>query len=199
VPHEHTHSGRYEDRHDGPEDFAAYLARLEDPEREAWQKPDEVVAALAPGSDARVCDLGAGPGYFTFRLPGHVHAVEIDPRMAEVLLERIRARGVRNVTPVLACPEDPLLPDGTFDLVLMVNVFHHVPDGATYLRRLSRALRPGGRIANIDFHKRDLPMGPPLVEKIDRADFLKTANAAGLRLAREHTFLPHQYFLELVG
>jgi ubiquinone/menaquinone biosynthesis C-methylase UbiE len=78
-----------------------------------------------------------------------------------------------------------------------VDTYHHFPDGPAYLRELTRALRPGGRIVNIDFHKRDLPVGPPMDHKVSREAFLSDAKAAGLKLVAEHEFLPYQYFLVL--
>src|SRR5512141_1838511 len=99
---EHGHGHGY-DQHGNPEDFDHYLGKLEDPERLAWQKPDEVVAALGLGPGAIACDLGAGPGYFAVRMAravgpsGRVHAVDVDPRMLEVLARRAREAGVSNV------------------------------------------------------------------------------------------------------
>ncbi len=82
-------------------------------------------------------------------------------------------------------------------MILIVDTYHHFPDGPAYLRRLSQSLRPGGRIVNIDFHKRALPVGPPIEHKVARETFLKDAAAAGLALASEHGFLPYQYFVVL--
>ncbi|HEY5675360.1 MAG TPA: methyltransferase domain-containing protein, partial [Myxococcales bacterium] len=92
------------DRYRNPADLEEYLQRLEGKERAGWQKPDEVVAALALRPFDTACEIGAGPGYFALRLAraaGHVFAVEVHPRMLEVLRERIAAAGVCNVTPVL--------------------------------------------------------------------------------------------------
>ena len=179
-------------------DLGDYLRRLEGADRLEWQKPDEVIAALALRPADVAADIGAGPGYFTLRMAqaaAHVFAVDEKPQMLEVLRERMKGR--RNVTPVLSVEDDPLLPQGICDLVLIVNTFHHFPGGAAYLRKLARALRPGGRIVNVDFHERELPIGPPPEMKLSREQFLQIADAAGLRLAKEHTFLPMQYFLEL--
>jgi SAM-dependent methyltransferase len=194
APHDH-------DKHRNPEDLDSYIARMEDPERAAWQKPDEVLRALqlAPGQVA--CDIGAGPGYFALRMArtaAQVFAVDVEPRMLQALIKRIVKSGLRNVTPVFAVDDDPLIPLGACDLILVANTYHHFPDGPAYLRRLSQSLKPGGgRIANIDFHKRELPMGPPVEHKVSRDDFLEDARAAGLELAAEHDFLPNQYFLVL--
>jgi ubiquinone/menaquinone biosynthesis C-methylase UbiE len=190
-------------RHGNPEDLDSYVAKMEDPSRADWQKPDQVVQALKLRPGQIACDIGAGPGYFTFPIAravteaGHVYAVDVEPRMLEGLRKRLRKTSLRNVTPVLALEDDPLVPAGACDLILVVDTYHHFPSGPTYLRRLARSLRPGGRLVNIDFHKRELPVGPPLEHKVTREQFLRDAEAAGLVLAGELTFLPYQYFLVL--
>lgn len=194
----HPHHRR--DRYGNPDDLAEYLDRLEGPDRAQWQKPDEVVAALALGPSEVVAEIGAGPGYFSLLLArsvAQVLAVEAEPRMLAILRDRIEAAGARNLTPILGLRDDPLLPPACCDLILIVNTFHHFAEPVSYLRRLARALRPGGRIANIDFHDRELPIGPSPEEKISRDRFVELAGEAGLQLAREHGFLPYQYFLEL--
>ncbi len=191
--HAHGHEGK----HGNPDDLAGYIAKMEDPSRDAWQKPEEVLRVLAVQPGQTVCDIGAGPGYFAIRLAragAHVLAVDVEPRMVEVLRDRVQKAHV-NVTPVLALPDDPLVPDGSCDLVLVVDTFHHFPDGVAYLKRLGRALKPSGRLVNIDFHKRELPVGPPVEHKVARADFVKAAEAAGFALSQEESFLPYQYFL----
>lgn len=194
------HAGHEHDHYRNPADLEDYLQRLEGSERAGWQKPDETVAALQLRPSDTACEIGAGPGYFALRLArtaGHVFAVEAHPRMLEILRERIASAGAGNVTPVLGLQGDPLLPPASCDLALIVNTFHHFPDGKAYLRRVVRALKPGGRVVNIDFHERELPVGPPPEHKLSRDAFLRIASEAGLRLDREHTFLPWQYFLVL--
>ncbi len=200
--HAHAH-GPGRDRHGNPEDFAAYLAKLDDPERAAWQKPDEVVRALGLREGSVACDLGAGTGVFALRLAravgarGRVHAIDVDARMIEILGARAREAGLSNVNPILAPDGDVALPPEPCDAILAVNVFHHVPDGAAALRRLGTALAPGGVLANVDFHDGELPVGPPPDHRVSREAFLAAAAAAGLEVAREETFLPHQYFVLL--
>ena len=195
--------GEHHGKHGNPEDLDAYIARMEEPERAQWQKPDEVVAALGLKAGQVACDIGAGPGYFSLRMAravgdvGRVFAVDVEPRILEALRKRIEASGARNVTPVLSLADDALLPSGACDLILIVDTYHHFPDGPAYLRRLSRSLRPGGRIVNIDFHKRELPVGPPLDHKVSREAFIRDAQSAGLKLVAEHQYLPYQYFLVL--
>src|SRR4029453_12508901 len=93
--------------------------------------------------------------------------------------------------------DDPLLPPRSCDLVLVVNTYHHFPGGPRYLRRLRRLLRPRGQLVNVDFHRRETPVGPPIERRIARETFLRDARRAGLRLLREISFLPYQYCLVL--
>src|SRR2546430_4415323 len=192
----HVHHGN----HRNPEDLDSYIARMEDPERAAWQKPDEVLRALGLVPEQVACDIGAGPGYFALRMAriaAQVFAVEVEPRILQALIKRIVKSGLRNVTPVFAVDDDPLIPQRACDLILVADTYHHFPDGPAYLRRLARSLKPGGRIANIDVHRRELPVGPPVEHKVARDDFLREAGAAGPGPAGEHDFLPLPYFLVL--
>jgi ubiquinone/menaquinone biosynthesis C-methylase UbiE len=190
-------------RYGNPANLDSYIAHLADPGRDAWQKPDDVVRALALQPGQTVCDVGAGPGYFTLRLAravgaaGRVYAVDVEPKILDALRERLAASGLRNVTPVLALADDPLLPAAACDVILIVDTYHHFPDRVAYLGRLTRALRPGGRIANVDYHKRETPVGPPLAHRLARETFLAEAQKAGLVVADEPAFLPHQYFVVL--
>ena len=162
------------------------MEKLDDPARHEWQKPGEVLHALELHREMVAGDIGAGTGYFTFRLAREValvYASDADPRLLEVLRLRLAGADVRNVIPTLAFPDDPALPACSCDRVVTVNAFHHFPEPAEYLRRVSRALRPGGRIAVIDFH-----------EKVGRDDVMLAAKRAGLRVAAEHDFLPQQHF-----
>ncbi|GAC1337578.1 MAG: class I SAM-dependent methyltransferase [Myxococcales bacterium] len=205
APEDHGRSGggagHAHRRHGNPEDLDAYIARMEDPARDVWQMPDQVGAALRLVPGQTVCEVGAGPGYFALRFAravgedGRVFAADVEPRMLVALRQRIEASGTRNVSPVLALPDHALVPAGSCDLILIADTYHHFPDGPAYLRRLSRALKPGGRLANIDFHERELPVGPSPAHKISRARFLEEASAAGLTLVEEHAFLPYQYFV----
>jgi len=185
-------------RHHDPE---AMIRALEDPARDEYQKPDEVVAAIGLRAGDVVADIGAGTGYFTVRLAravgdqGRVYAVDISPEMIRYLTRRVRDEGLRNVVPVLADADDPLLPDASVDWFVVVDTWHHIEDQAGYLYRMKRMLRPGGKIVHIDFQKRDLPVGPPMEMKVPRDDLVRQMQAAGFRLDGEHDFLPYQYFL----
>jgi ubiquinone/menaquinone biosynthesis C-methylase UbiE len=192
APGEHVHR-----LHRDP---AAYIKALEDPARDAYQKPHEVVEALGLKAGEIIADIGAGSGYFTLRLAhhvgpsGHVYGVDVSPDMIRHLNERIRDGGLLNVSTILARPDDPLLPQPV-DRFVVVDVWHHIDDQPKYLALMKKLLKPGGQVVMIDFHKRDLPVGPPLAMKISREDLIAQMETHGFRVAREHTFLPHQYFV----
>lgn len=181
-------------------DHKAYVAVLEDPKRDAYQKPHEVLEALGIREGEIIADVGAGSGYFAFRFAqqvgdsGHVYAVDVSPEMIRHLHARARELKALNVSPILAPPDDPLLPQPV-DRFVVVNVWHHVDDQPGYLEKMKTLLKPGGQVVMIDFHKRDLPVGPPAAMKIAREDLVSQMETHGFRVAKEHTFLPYQYFL----
>jgi SAM-dependent methyltransferase len=198
-------SAESDGQYGNPSDLDNYIAEMTSPARDAWQKPDQVVAALGLKKGETACDIGSGPGYFTLRLAravgvgGFVYAVDVEARMLQALRERLERARVRNVAPVLALSDDPLLPPGTCDVVLVVDTYHHFPDRSGYLKRLRRSLKPKGRMVNIDYQRRPTPIGPPLDHRVARETFLTEAKGAGLGLVAEPTFLPYQYFLVLAA
>jgi ubiquinone/menaquinone biosynthesis C-methylase UbiE len=191
----------HEQMHALHRDPKAYIAMLENPARDAYQKPDEVVRALALKPGETVADIGSGSGYFTLRFAaavgdgGRVYGVDIDPEMIRHLNRRVRDAGVRNVQTVLSEPDDPLLPDGSIDRFVIVDTWHHIDKQPEYLALMTKMLKPGGQVVMIDFQKRELPVGPPPEMKIAREDLVRQMETGGFRLATEHTFLPYQYFL----
>ena len=174
---------------------------FDDPARDAWQKPAEVVAALALAPGATVADVGAGTGYFSRHLSravgatGTVLAADTEPALVEHLRRRAEKEGLANLVPILASPDNPRLPAGTVDVVLIVDTWHHIDDRVSYARRLATALRSGGRVAIVDWHKRELPVGPPLDHKLAREQVIAEMTQAGYRLASEPDLLPWQYVL----
>jgi len=171
---------------------------FDDPKRDAWQKPHEVIQALALKPDAVIADIGSGTGYFSARFAnmvpkGRVYGVDTEPDMVKYLAERAKREGLKNITAVTGAPGDARLPEKA-DLIIMVDVFHHIADRARYLKKLQGSLKPGGRLAIIDF-RMDSPDGPPKSARI-APDRVKTElKGAGYALIQEHAFLPNQYFL----
>lgn len=188
-PHTHRH---------GFGDAEKWARVFDDPKRDAWQKPHEVITALALAPDAVVADLGAGTGYFAARLAsmlpkGTVYAVDVEPAMVKHLGERARREGLPNLKPALASAGDARLPERA-DLILLVDVYHHIDERSGYFRRLAASLRPGGRLAVIDF-RLDSPEGPPRAARVSPEQVKAELAQAGYVLQAEHGFLPYQYFL----
>lgn len=177
------------------------LGVLEGPDRDAWQKPDEVMDALAIADGAAVADLGAGGGWFTIRLArrvgpnGVVYAEDIQPEMIESIRRRVEREGLKNVKPVLGGPTDPRLPDGVLDAVLIVGVYHEMEDPIALLRNVARALKPRGRLGIVDFTKEGFGPGPPMEDRVDEQRIARDAAAAGLKLITREDFLRYQYLL----
>ena len=182
-------------------DVPHWQAVFDDPARDAWQKPDEVVRALALRPGMTVADVGAGTGYFSRRLSaavgptGTVLAADTEPNLLVHLRERAEKEGTANVVPVLASPDNPRLPAAGCDVILFVDTIHHVDDRVTYLRALQRFLRPGGRVAIVDWQKREMPVGPPPEHRLARDVVVDEMAAAGYRLAAEPDVIPYQYVL----
>jgi arsenite methyltransferase len=183
------------------QDPKSYIAMLDDPARDAYQKPHEVITALDLKPGEAVADIGAGSGYFTFRLAHHVgdagrvYAVDVSPDMIVHLNRRIRDLQVKNVVSILSAPDDPLLADASIDRFFICDTWHHIENHASYLALVKKMLKPGGQVIMIDFKKEETPVGPPMEMRISRDDLLKEIEVNGFKLVAEHTFLPHQYFL----
>ena len=171
---------------------------FDDPARDAWQKPHEVITALSPAPDAAVADIGSGTGYFAVRLAhwvpkGLVYGVDTEPQMVKYLAERAQREGLANLVSIAGRPDDAKLPTKV-DLVLMVDVYHHIADRESYFKKLRGSLKPRARVAIVDFRE-DAPQGPPKSERIAPARVKAELGKAGYALAKEHEFLPNQYFL----
>ena len=182
-------------QHHPPADAGEYARVLEDPSRDGWQKPHEVIVALGLKETDAIADIGAGSGYFSRRFARHagkVYAVDIDQQLLKMAADKAPA----NLVTVLAAPDDSRLPPASVDVIFFCDVLHHIENRPAYLEKLRKALKPGGRVVNIDFYKKELPVGPPpsmkLSEEQVKADFAQ----AGFRFTTSRTVLPYQYWLE---
>ncbi len=192
-----AHAGEAGHRHRF-HDAQQWSGVFDDPKRDAWQKPHEVIQALALQPDAVVADIGAGTGYFAVRLAhrvpqGRVYAVDAEPDMVQHLKRRAEESKLTNVRVVQASAQDAKLPEKA-DLVLFVDVYHHVEDRVSYFARLRDALKPEGRLAVVDF-RLDAPVGPPRHGRVAPDAVKRELGQAGYVLSAEHDFLPYQYFL----
>lgn len=182
-------------------DVERWVEIFDDPQRDAWQHPDEVIEFVGLTEGDTVADLGAGTGYFTVRLAravgpgGRVFAVDTEPALVEHLRRRAADHDLSQVSAVLAEPDDPKLPAGEIDLVLIVDTWHHIDDRIAYLETLGATLEPDGRVAVVDFHEGELPVGPPPGHKLSRDAVAGEFEEAGWILSSESRDLPYQYLL----
>lgn len=188
-PHTHDHSFG---------DARKWAQIFDDPKRDAWQKPHEVIQALNLKPDAVVADIGSGTGYFSARFAhlvpeGRVYGIDTEPDMVNYLADRAKREGLKNVTAVQVKPGDLQLPEKA-NVIVLVDVYHHIQDREQYFRQLQRSLKPGGRLAVIDF-RMDSPDGPPKAVRIPPEQVKSEMQRAGYRLIEEHAFLPKQYFI----
>jgi predicted methyltransferase len=182
-------------RFDDPE---RYAKSFDDPARDAWQMPDRVIGALGLKPDSVVADVGAGTGYFTIRLSktvpqGTVLAVDVEHAMLEHIKKRADAGKLTNVETVHAASTSPNLPQPV-DVVLVVDTYHHLPNRTNYFAELQKSLKPGGRVAIVDFRK-DAPEGPPRHFRFDVDQIIDEMKRAGYEVTARHDFLPRQHFL----
>lgn len=170
---------------------------LESPQREQWQQPDRVVAALGLQQGDVVADVGAGSGYFTFRLAkvvgsgGKVYAVDIQEEMLAYIRAKMQKTGITNIVPVRSAPIDPMLPAASCNSILLVNTYHELVDPVALMKNLRQALKPGGTIAIVNWNesvtRKKLYVPMDLV--------VEQMKLAGFRLSKSHDFLERQYFL----
>ena len=168
--------------------------RYQEPNRYTWQYPERVIKALKLESGMKVADLGSGTGYFTFRLAeavgatGKVFAIDIDEEMIASIDKQAVAKQMENVKTIKAVEHDPLIPEKV-DLIFSVNAYHHLKDRTAYFKSAARYLKPGGRIAIIDFREGSFR------HFTARKVLLEEFKAAGYGLDKHHGFLPRQNFL----
>jgi len=187
----HTHEHRFSDADSWSKVF-------DDPERDRWQKPHEVIMALKLGPDAKVADIGAGTGYFAAHLAhmtpnGRIYAVDLEPDMVKYLAERAKREGLVNLVAVQAKADTAALPERV-DQILLVDTYHHIGDRIVYFKRLRDSLKPGGEVAIIDFTV-ESPIGPPKSERISARKVVEEMTLAGYSQVAQHGFLANQYFL----
>lgn len=176
-----------------------WTKHFDNPKRDAWQRPDEVVAQLGLEGNEIVADIGAGTGYFTVRLAqklpqGKVLAVELEQPMVEWIRKRAAESGLTNVEAIVGEAADPKLPPGV-DLVLLVNTYHHIEERSDYFMRLRDKLSDGGRLAIVDFRMGKLPVGPPDPHKMSQHQVERELKDAGYELCGRYDELPYQYVL----
>lgn len=195
-------------QHERMPNVMEYLDRLDRPERDQDQKPAQVIDALALKPGTAVADLGAGSGYFTRRFveavaeTGKVYVIDIEPDALKYVEKRLlRMHRPFNAEFILATPDNPNIPVESVDVIFVCNTYHHLEDRTGYFRNVRSSLKPGGRLVVIDFYHDDRSgeLSFPKRHLVSREKVIEELIGAGYRLAKEHTFLAKQYFLEFVG
>jgi ubiquinone/menaquinone biosynthesis C-methylase UbiE len=173
---------------------------LERAERDDNERPDLVVDSMNLAPDAVVADIGAGTGYFTFRIApevpeGRVFAVDIQPEMLDVMRKEKEKKGLDNVTLVRGTVTDPSLPSDSVDAALMVDAYHEFSHPREMMLNLKDALVPGGRVYLVEYRKEDpsVPIKP--LHKMTEAQARKEMEAVGLEWVATEDMLPRQHFL----
>lgn len=190
----HKHGGHHP-RFDDPKKWSA---SFDDPERDKWQMPDRIVESLALRPTDSVADIGAGTGYMAVRFAralkgGSVFAVDIEPNMVKHMAERAKAAGIDNLRAVVGSESTPNLP-APVDVAFLLNVYHHLDKRPDYFKRLRASLKPGGRVAIVDFRP-DAPAGAPKHMRISVEKITEEMKAAGYKPVGAFDFLPRQSFL----
>jgi predicted methyltransferase len=177
---------------------AAWLERAD---RDEEQRPDEVIRTMGLRDGQVVADLGAGSGYFTRRMAqavapsGRVYAVDVQPEMIALLKGNLEKAGIENVVPVLGTADDPKLPTGALDWILLVDVYHELQQPKAVLARMREALKPTGRVALIEYRLEGLTALHIREEhRMSPKQVLAEWEPAGYRLVKRHEFLPTQHF-----
>jgi ubiquinone/menaquinone biosynthesis C-methylase UbiE len=157
--------------------------------------------ALNIAEGSVVADLGAASGWFTIRMAnrvgpnGRVYAEDIQPQMIEVIKRRLPRENLNNVVTKLGTADDPKLPAGELDAVLIVEAFHEMERPVPLLRNVARALKADGRLGIVEFTMAGGGPGPPMNERVDPERVIREANEAGLRLIARPNMLRYQYML----
>ena len=167
--HDH-HEASHANQHMYTHDFEALVQRFEDPKREEWQKPELVVRKLGDLSEKTIADIGAGTGYFSFRLAKKakkVIALDLDQRFLDYI--DTKNKSLTEELPIetrMASPKDPNLILGEADIVLIVNTYHHIENRIEYFSKMRNKIGQDIALVIVDFKKEEMPVGPPLRIKL---------------------------------
>lgn len=201
--HAADHPGAHEEQgHAHGHDFSdveRFEGMFDAPDRDEWQRPDEVVSALALAPHMTVVDLGTGTGYFLARLSravpeGHVLALDVEPRMIEHVAARVTREGLPNVDARVCGTDDPGLAADSVDRVLVVDTWHHIEARPLYLARLAPALRSGGALLIVDF-TREAEHGPPPAMRLSADEVVAELQSAGWSADVIEETLPMQWIV----
>jgi ubiquinone/menaquinone biosynthesis C-methylase UbiE len=173
---------------------------LERKDREKEERTDLLIQALALQPTDVVADMGAGTGYFTFRMSprvpkGKVLAVDIQPEMIAYLEENKAKHGAKNVETVLCTEQNPNLPPNTVDVVLLVDAYHEFSYPREVMGHIVKALKPNGRVALVEYRAEDPEVQIKPLHKMTVEQAVKEMKAVGLHLIENKTLLPQQHLM----
>jgi len=173
---------------------------LERPTRQQEERTDLLIDNLPLSANSIVADIGAGTGYFSFRIAaripdGEVLAVDIQQQMLDIIESRKAHGAPDNVKTVLGTERDPRLPESAVDLILMVDAYHEFSWPREMGEAMAKALRPGGRLVLIEYRGEDLSVAIKPLHKMTAAQAIAEMKAVGLECERNGDFLPKQHFL----
>lgn len=194
----HGHANAHMNR----QSFADLAAAFESESRDAWQKPEEVLAHIGDVRGKTVMDIGSGTGYFSFRLVqagANVICADVDERFLSYIEERMtREKIAKHRMELRKVPYDSsTLQPGEVDVVLIVDTYHHIENRVDYFNEVRAGLKPGGKLVVVDFEKRDLPIGPPVNMKLAEHEVLAELTRAGFsQFKLDRNLLPYQYIIE---
>lgn len=195
--HKHNHKGSHS-KHHSFKDAKKWAKVFDDPQRQTWQRPDEVIEHMQLKPGMTVSDIGAGTGYFLPYLSsavapsGMVLALDIEPNLIEHMSSRVMKAKLRNIATKLILPNDPLLEASSQDRILIVNTWHHIENRIAYGKKLFDGLKVGGELHVVDFEPSSA-RGPR--EKMKSDEISKELKAAGFKVRLVEENLPDQYIV----
>ena len=199
--HEHPHKNHSE-RHMHAQNFDELVKSFDSPERDKWQKPKEVIELIqslhkgVKPSDIKIADLGAGSGYFSFRLiekEYKVIALDVNDKFINVLQKKQSESPKKNLIEIRKSEfSKPKLQKEEVDGVLSVNVYHHIENRISYLKELKSNIKKNGFLVIIDFKEGELSYGPPPELKLSKQIILSELKEAGFEIKTEESLLPYQ-------
>lgn len=178
---------------------AELINRFESPERDAYQKPEKVLAYLGNLNGKKVMDIGAGSGYFSVKLAAagaHVIAADVDDGFQDFLKQRIAKDNLQRIELRKIPFDSPALNPAEADMVLIVNTYHHIENRAAYFAKVKAGTNKNGELVVIDFFKSDVPVGPPTEHKVSMDEVISELKAAGYSAFQvEVNLLPYQFII----